>query len=167
MGEHGLIFKGPLHYKALIQTPLIWADGRDRVCRTHSGYVSSIDIPATILEAAGVGPFNGMQGIPFFRKGKLLPVIRNCLMIEDEVQTPVPGYNTRGRLRTLLADNWRLTIYDGIAAGVLHNLKDDPLELENLWDNPSAKTKRAAMTEQLLRQMIAHSETSPLPEYAA
>ena len=167
MGEHGLMFKGPLHYKALIRTPLIWADGRDRVSKIHSGYVSSIDIPATILEVAGVEPFNGMQGIPIFYKNQLTSEVRDSLMIEDEVQSHTPGYAVQGRLRTLLSGGWRLSIYDGIHEGVLHNLNDDPFELVNLWDVPSAKNMRSTMTEQLLRQMIAHSETSPLPVYAA
>ena len=64
MGEFGLLFKGPFHYQALIRTPLIWADGRSPGPRHHSGYVSTIDIAASMLRAAGVTPFNGMQGGP-------------------------------------------------------------------------------------------------------
>lgn len=167
MGEHGLIFKGPYHYQALIRTPLIWADGRAPAAVSHGGYVSTIDLAATILQAAGVTPFNGLQGTPFLDRNGVPAAGRDGVLIEDEVQSSLPGSAVRGRVRTLLADDWRLTIYDGIGRGCLHDLSNDPDEVSNLWDDPSARSVRAEMMERLVRQMIRHSETSPLPEYAA
>ncbi len=167
MGEFGLLFKGPYHYQALIRTPLIWADGRSPEVTSHPGYVSSIDLAASILQAAGLTPFNGMQGRPFVGQDGKLIASRDCVLIEDEVQTLLPGRPFRGRVRTLLEDNWRLSIYDGIEHGCLYNLDADPNELENLWEDPASGMIRCNMTERLVREMIAHAETSPLPEYAA
>lgn len=167
MGEFGLLFKGPFHYQALIRIPLIWADGRSRGALHHCGYVSTIDIAASIIHAAGIIPFNGMQGRPFVDDDGAPVTSRECVLVEDEVQTRLPGHELRGRVRTLLADGWRLTIYDGIEPGYLYNLNDDPNEVDNLWDEPSAQLVRSKMMERLVREMIAHSETSPLPEYAA
>ncbi len=167
MGEHGLLFKGPLHYRALVRTPLIWADGRLPQGRVHEPYVSAIDLPASLLKAAGVAPFNGLQGIPFIDQHGQLQSVRTRVMIEDEIQASVPGHEVRGRVRTLLADQWRLTLYDGIEQGVLHDLSRDPMEIHNLWDDNGSAAVRATLTETLLRQMILHSETSPFPNYAA
>ena len=167
MGDHGLIFKGPLHYQALVRTPLIWSDGRHQDAFVQEGPVTSIDLPASILQSAGVAAFNGMQGIPFIDNDGQAVSGRDSVMIEDEVQSQIPGHNIRGRARTLITDIWRLTLFDGIEQGILHNLREDPDEINNLWDDPKARAVRSAMIESLLRQMISHSETSPFPEYAA
>ncbi len=167
MGELGLIFKGPYHYRGLIRTPLIWFDPRRPKASVSRNPVSAIDISATILESAAVAPFNGFQGIPF-RDGKGRDCAnRDCILIEDEIQSNMPGRQTRGRARTLLSGDWRLTIYDGIADGALFNLKDDPGELHNLWGDQRYADGRSFLVEELLRQMIAHAETSPLPQFAA
>ena len=92
---------------------------------------------------------------------------RDSVLIEDEVQTLLPGHAIRGRARTLLAESWRLSIYDSVEQGELYNLEDDPDEIENRWNDPSSERMQRRMMERLLREMIAHSETSPLPGYAA
>lgn len=167
MGDRGLMFKGPYHYRGLIRTPLIWSDPRSPQSTTVESPVSTIDIPATILETAAVDPFNGMQGIPFLDRNGLPAAGRDSVLIEDEIQSAIPGRSVRGRVRTLLCNGWRLTIYDGLVQGELYNLSEDPLETRNLWADPVAATIRAEMTEKMLRRMIAHSETSPLPHFAA
>ena len=167
MGEFGLLFKGPYHYQALIRIPLIWADGRSPGARRHPGHVSTIDIAASILQSAGVAPFNGMQGRPFADDGGEPITARDYALIEDEVQTLLPGYKVRGRVRTLLADGWRMSVHDGVDQGELCNLDEDPDETTNRWNDPSSQRIRSSMLERLVREMIAHSETSPLPEYAA
>ena len=167
MGEFGLLFKGPYHYQALIRTPLIWADGRSPGARSHPGHVSTIDVAASMLQSAGVMPFNGMQGRPFI-DGDGNPITsRDCVLIEDEVQTLLPGSSVRGRVRTLLAGGWRMSVHDGIDQGELYNLDDDPDEATNRWNDPASQPLKRSMLERLVREMIAHSETSPVPEFAA
>ena len=167
MGEYGLLFKGPYHYQALIRSPLIWADGRSPGRRCHPGHVSTIDIAASMAQCAGVAPFNGMQGRPFVDDDGEPVTARDCTLIEDEVQTLLPGHSVRGRVRTLLANGWRMSVYDGVERGEMFNLDEDPDESENRWNDPSSQRMQRSMLERLVREMIAHSETSPLPEYAA
>ena len=131
MGDFGLLFKGPYHYQALIRVPLIWADGRSPAARRHPGHVSTIDVAASMLQSAGVAPFNGMHGRPFVDDGGEPATARDCVLVEDEVQTLLPGSTVRGRVRTLLADGWRMSVYDGIDQGELYNLDEDPEEAEN------------------------------------
>ena len=167
MGDLGLLFKGPYHYQSLIRIPLIWADGRSPEARGHSGYVSTTDVAASICQAARVPPFNGMQGRTFVDEAGEPITNRECVLIEDEVQTLLPGHATRGRARTLLAEGWRLSIYDDVEQGELYNLEEDPDEVDNRWSALSSGRMKNDMMERMVREMIAHSETSPLPEYAA
>ncbi|MCR9237616.1 MAG: sulfatase-like hydrolase/transferase [Alphaproteobacteria bacterium] len=167
MGEHGLLFKGPYHYRGMIRTPLIWADPKASKSQVISTPVSAIDVAATILETASIAPFNGMQGQPFKDHAGNDVAARDAILIEDEIQSDLAGHNVRGRVRTLLSDGWRLTIYDGLEQGEFYNLNEDPHELNNLWNLPQAAARRADMTEQMLREMLCHTETSPLPIYSA
>lgn len=167
MGDHGLLLKGPYHYRGVVRTPLIWSDPSAKKSRLVSSPVSTIDLAATILETASVAPFNGIQGVPFKNADGEDIAARNAVLIEDEIQSDLAGYKVRGRVRSLLSDGWRLTIYDGLDEGEFYNLNEDPHELKNLWNLPRFAGKRAEMTEQMLREMLLHTETSPLPIYSA
>lgn len=167
MGEHGAIFKGPFHYDGVVRVPLIWADPRYSGAVHCDDLIGTVDISVTLLEAAGVSAFNGQSGRPFLSRDGTPLVPRDAVLIEDEIQADLPGTDVRGRARTLITRRWRLTIYDGIGTGELIDLESDPAELENLWRSPAAREVRAELTERLVREMIANSETSPLPEFAA
>jgi arylsulfatase A-like enzyme len=126
------------------------------------------DIAPTILERAGVAPFNGMTGL------SLLPVVagqtrshRTALLIEEESQRVYTGFQSRARLRTLVGERFRLSVYEGFDWAELYDLRDDPLEMRNLWGDPAARAGERDMLECLCREMIAASETSPAPTGAA
>lgn len=168
MGEHQLLLKGPLHYRGLTRVPFIWADGARSGARRSQALTQTIDIAATILERAGVEPWNGMQG------KSLLPLIggeadrvRETLLIEDEGQRHYLGLGRRVRMRSLLDGRHRISIYDGVPWGELYDLANDPEELVNLWNEPAARTLRLEMTEKLARAMIDLSESSPYPTQIA
>ena len=55
-------------------------------------------------------------------------------------------------MRTLVDQRHRITYYRGVPWGELYDLANDPLELDNLWDDPAAATTKRDMTE------AAHSQ---------
>ena len=169
LGDRGLMFKGGLHYPALTRVPFIW---RDPVAapagRTSAALAQTIDIAPTVLARAGLAPSNGMQGL------SLLPVlggdtsgVRQRLLIEEESQRSDFGMDRRLRMRTLRDGQYRLTLYDGQDWGELVDLRQDPLELRNLWNDAAARPLRGALAEQLAREMLAAADTSPYPGAAA
>jgi arylsulfatase len=70
-------------------------------------------------------------------------------------------------MRSLLTAQHRLSVYDGVDWGELYDLEADPDELHNLWGEPAAAPLRAQLTEQMVRAMIALSDTSPVPSRIA
>ncbi|MEP0962965.1 MAG: sulfatase-like hydrolase/transferase [Roseobacter sp.] len=162
MGDHGLIFKGPFHYKSVIRMPLIWYDPHSPEGKTCENMVSAVDVPASILDAAKIPAFQGMNGRSF-----LANTGRDAVLIEDEVQTNLPDTNVRGRARSLVTKDWRVTLYDGIENGEMFDLENDPLETRNLWHDPNTTAQKARLIEHLLREMLANSDTGTLPDYAA
>jgi arylsulfatase A-like enzyme len=165
MGDHQLMFKGPIHYDGLIRVPFIWADPqgtrRNVACDALAG---TVDIGATILARAGLAPSHGMQG------RSLLPLVeeratsvRQGIVVEEDNQRVFLGFDRPVRMRTLVTDRWRLTVYRGVAWGVLYDLHNDPLEMSNLWDDPRHAADQACLMFQLVQEMEDLADDSPLP----
>ena len=168
LGDHQLLLKGPIHYRGLTRVPLIWADTHAASIPRTSALCQTVDLAPSILERAGVAPWNGIQG------QSLLPIlsgkvkeIRQDLLIEEEGQRYYMGFNERVRMRSLIYGAHRISVYDGAEWGELYDRGTDPEELNNLWDVPAHQSLRATMTERMLRHMIALAETSPYPTQIA
>ncbi|MGZ2749678.1 sulfatase family protein [Burkholderia stagnalis] len=169
LGDHRLMLKGPIHYQGLIRVPFIWKDPSSVAGpRFSDSLFSSIDIAPTILDRAGVAHFNGIQGkcmLPVMLGSK--ESVREHLMLEEENQRVILGFQGRTRCRTLMDQRYRLTVYDGVQWGELYDLQDDPLEFHNRWDDSAYGPTRAAMMESLARSMLDHVDTSPYPSALA
>jgi uncharacterized sulfatase len=87
--------------------------------------VGLVDIVPTLLEAAGVKRPAWMEGRP------LLGGKRDWVLTENDHRM---GFQLS--LRTLTTDRYKLTRYlgrDGV--GELYDLREDPGEVRNLWDD--------------------------------
>jgi arylsulfatase A-like enzyme len=165
MGDHQLMLKGPLHFEGIIRTPFIWYDPHQPALgKRCSELAGTIDIAQTILDRASLGAFNGMQG------RSLLPAIagvptaaRQTFLIEEESQRLQMGFTERARLRTVLTDRYRLSVYAGVAWGELYDRDADPHEMINCWSDPSYAGVRSDLQLELTRAMLDASETSPHP----
>ena len=175
MGDHGIMLKGPLHYQGLLRVPFIWADpqaakgagregaGRGLACE---GLASTIDIPATFLDRAGLAPYNGIQGHSLcdtIADPAANPIPRTGLLIEEDALRPNFGFEERPRVRTLVTQRHRLSLWSNSEWGEFYDLADDPHELTNLWDDPIAAALKADLVEQLTHEIIANQSRSPLP----
>jgi arylsulfatase A-like enzyme len=165
MGDHQLMLKGPVHYEGVIRVPFIWRETGDRRVRgRRDGLAGTIDLPSTILDRAGVTPFNGMLGVsqmPVVDGSK--PGLRDAVLIEEEGQRTYMGFKSRIRMRTLVTRQHRLSLYEGVEWAELYDRNADPNEMRNLWRRPEAVATERAMVERMAREMLAWSETSPAP----
>ncbi|MEE2745962.1 MAG: sulfatase-like hydrolase/transferase [Pseudomonadota bacterium] len=165
LGDHQLVLKGPIHYNGLIRVPFIWSDTHNqlKLGRTDA-LASTLDIAQTILDRANLEPYYGIQG------RSLLPEINGaedqgpgCVLIEQEDQREYFGLIPPIRLRTLVTDQYRMTIYHGNDWGEIYDLKNDPGEMNNLWDDQSFDAIKSELLEKLSRQQMALTDYCPLP----
>ncbi|MGI9486240.1 MAG: sulfatase/phosphatase domain-containing protein, partial [Geminicoccaceae bacterium] len=126
------------------------------------GLASSIDISATILARAGIQPFNGMQG-----RDLLSTKPPAAVLIEEDSQRTMTGFDRPQRVRTMVTDRYRMSLREGEDWDELYDLKDDPDELANHYENPSHREIRQRLGETMLRRMIALQDRAPLPAYRA
>jgi arylsulfatase A-like enzyme len=155
-GDHQLLLKGPVHYDGLVRVPMIWCDPAGPKGVRSNALAQTTDIAATILDRAGVAAFNGLQG-----KNLLKSNGRERLLVEEEGQRYYMGFPDRVRMRSVVTGRYRLSMYDGVPWGELYDLRDDPQELVNLWDE--AKDLRGELSAELARAMIENADTSPYP----
>ncbi|MBD3195140.1 MAG: sulfatase-like hydrolase/transferase [Candidatus Lokiarchaeota archaeon] len=158
MGDHGLLLKGPSPFKGVLKVPLIWKIPEQKRNLVSDSLISSIDIPKTILELLHINPRHHppkMQGIdfsPVFRDP--LKKLRNsCLIMEDEELGPNGPLIIK--LRHLITETYKLTIYDDINDyGDLYNRKDDPYELNNLYDSSNHQGVRNDLLDKMIHALL-------------
>jgi arylsulfatase A-like enzyme len=171
MGDHQLLLKGQLAYRGLVRVPFLWADpklDRSRAGASTDALCGTLDIAASILERAGLAPYNGMQGRSLLSAiDGTAKQVRDAVLIEYGSQRSMPGVEGETVMRTLVTDQYRITYYRGAPWGELYDLERDPHEMHNLWDDESASRVKKDMTELLLREMLSMAETSPLPKALA
>jgi arylsulfatase A-like enzyme len=168
LGDHQLLLKGPVHYRGLVRVPFIWSDPAGPKGQRSTALSQTTDIAPSILERAGVEPWNGIQG------HSLIPVIsgkrqrlRERLLIEEEGQRYYMGFPDRVRMRSVITDRYRLSLYDGVPWGELYDRREDPDELVNRWDDSASRGLRGSLSDELVRAILEHSETSPYPSQIA
>ncbi len=147
MGDHWLINKGPFLFRGLVRVPTIWRIPRAQ----NSGYVceefvSAVDFCPTLLELAGVPVPEGIQGLSY--KNTL------CGEQQDRREAVYIEYDESyisDRLRSLRTAEWAITAHANRPQGLLFDLKNDPLELHNLWEDPSYQNVKLELMAELFR----------------
>jgi arylsulfatase A-like enzyme len=153
-GDFGFLFKGPYHVDALMRIPLIWRPAPSSGVETASEVtrpVGLVDLAPTFCAIAGVAT-------PAWMEGKALPVNDAAadLAKHERVLTEWDSsiFGIEMHVRTICRDNMVCTSYlpgtvhDG-SEGELYDLSEDPLQQVNLWEDPSRRTLRDALLDDM------------------
>lgn len=138
-GDFGLLFKGPYHVDALMRVPLVW---RPAPCAGVSAAaieepVGHVDLAATFCEIAGVET-------PAWNQGAALPTAPGSAREQVLTEWDSEFRDTSIRIRSIYRDGWLCSgyeassLYDG-SEGELYDLRNDPYQFENRWDEPALR----------------------------
>jgi arylsulfatase A-like enzyme len=179
-GDFGLLFKGPYHVESLLHVPLIWrpAPVSGTAPAEIDEPVGHVDLAPTLCAIAGLDVPGWMQGAPLpTRDGSA----RQRVITTFDSQFAKVGMH----LRTLYRDGYLCTAYEpttrhvggrfaaywaiwGRASevpeylgceGELYDLRNDPHQWENLWDDPV----RRALRNELVADLRAHLPPAHVP----
>jgi len=139
LGDHGLIVKGCRFFEGLVRVPLIfsWPARIERGIASEA-LVETIDVPVTLLDAAGLPVPESMQGrslLPLLTGQRDAQVHRPHVICEYFDAMGGHADHTHG---TMVCDGrYKSVVYHGHTIGELYDLQRDPGEFDNLWDDPA------------------------------
>ena len=149
-------------FRSITRVPMIWSDPADRSARTTDALAATVDLPATILDRVAVPPYFGMQARSF------LPVLndeatahRDALFIEYNDNGARLGFDTAARVKAVVTDRYRFTIYKGEDWGELYDLAEDPNETHNRWNDPAYAGAKADLSLHLNHLLADLMDESP------
>lgn len=162
LGDHGIYMKGPHFYDCCVRVPLLMAWKGHFENRTCGAMVELIDLAPTLLEAAGMEPWPGMQG------RSLMPVLTGETNFhrEDvmaEYWNSMDGHvNPKPFLTMLRDERYKLICVHGEDQGELYDLCQDPNETWNLWNQPEYEEIRYKMMKRLCDRIAFSCDPMPL-----
>lgn len=163
MGDFNMLLKGAWALDGINRVPLIWSDPRNRAALSTGALTSTVDLSATILDRAGMAPYHGMQG------RSALPCVtgdaagRDSVLIEYNDGMRRMGFDAPARVRSVVSQDWQLSVYRDQDWGELYDRQADPLQTRNLWDSPSHAQVKLDLMERLTQHLIAQMDESPRP----
>lgn len=161
LGDFNMLLKGALPFRGITRVPFIWSDPGADGPSTTDALCSTVDLAATLLDRAGLKPFNGNQGKSFLPVTKGSDGPRDEALIEYNDGGRRLGFDEPARVRCLVTEGWKYTVYRDQSWGELYDLSSDPDETCNLWDDPSHAMTRAHLAERLNHHLIAQMDDSP------
>jgi len=155
-GQHGLTAKGPFHYEDLIRVPFIarWP-GRIPAGRRSDALQSLVDLPQTFLSFAGLPAPPTMTGIDQSAVWTgAQQTARDHAVVENRHEPDTI------HVKTYVDARYKLTVYFNQPYGELFDLRDDPGEINNRWDDQAAVELKSAL---LLKLLFAEMGKEPVP----
>jgi uncharacterized sulfatase len=161
MGQHNLIAKGPFHYEDGVKVPMVaaWPDHIPEGQRCDA-LQSLVDLPVTCLAAAGISKPQKMTGLdqsPVWT-GELERLRDHCI-IENNHEPSIC------ELKTYVEEDYKLTVFRNLEAGELYDLKNDPGEFENRFDDPDYALIKTRLLQRFIQAEMA-KEVLSMPRIA-
>ncbi len=158
-GHHGLTAKGPFHYEDVIRVPMIVRQpGKVPAGKKSTALQTLVDYAPTFLSAANIKIPYSMTGQDqtsvWYNEDNILE--RNHVMVENRHEP------TTIHLKTYIEDRYKITVYYNQTYGELFDLKTDPDEINNLWNNPYFVGIKSELMAKFLSAQLG-AEPLPMP----
>ncbi len=145
LGDHRLMVKGAFFYDPCVRVPMLMRmPGGVNAGTKIQAPVQNFDITSTVLNAAGMAKGEYADKMPMSRD--LIQTAKHDKV--DNREYAICRYRNTGIRNgnrywepeihgTMIRDErWKLSYYHTSDEGELYDMDNDPLELNNLWNNP-------------------------------
>ncbi|HVF65729.1 MAG TPA: sulfatase-like hydrolase/transferase [Casimicrobiaceae bacterium] len=161
LGDHGLILKGPMAYEGLLRVGLLVEGPGVPAGRVVDDPVSTLDLPQTLCDYAGCSLPDGAHS------ASLRPLIEGASTSRDfafsEWQLRASRCGVDLALRTVRTKRHKLTLEENSGAGELYDLVDDPLEMDNRFDDAGLAAVRRELVD-MVKSRPRDVRATPLPQ---
>lgn len=160
-GDHGLVAKGCRFYDPLVRVPLIFSwPGRFKAGLRSEALVELTDIVPTLLEVNSLSIPDRIQGRSLLAilEGRAEPHKHRDFVrsVFYRVTEGPQSYATMLRTR-----NHKIVNYHGHDPGELFDLKKDPYEFDNLWEDPAYADVRFELMKKSFDALAFAVDTGP------
>lgn len=157
LGDHGIYLKGPYFYEGAVHVPLILScPGKVQAGLRVPALVELMDIPETLLDAAGLdipGCMMGKSLLPI-AAGKADPDVHRESVF-CEYYNAMPWHKAPpAKLSMLFDGRYKLVVNHSCGGGELYDLKEEPQETTNQWDNPAYCAQKLDLFARLADKLI-------------
>ena len=161
MGDHGLILKGPMAYDGLLRVGFIVQGPGVPSGKVVDDPISTIDIKATVEDYAGAAAIreNHSHSLRGLIEGD--GETRDFALSEWDLDASRCGVGLD--LITVRSRTHKLTLEKNSGAGELYDMINDPLEMDNLFDDPG----RAKVRKELEDMAAARPDDAMTPKLPA
>ncbi|WP_130858689.1 sulfatase family protein [Gracilibacillus phocaeensis] len=165
LGDHGIYLKGPHFYEGSVKVPfLVSWPAKIREGQKIDHLIELVDLAPTLLEAASEPIYEGMQGQslwPVLVKEDLAYSYRNDVYCEY-YNVNLKDKKNITHATMVRNEDYKLVSYHGDKTGELYHLKDDPNEVENIWDHSAYQTIKMTLFQRLCDRMAETADPLPL-----
>jgi arylsulfatase A-like enzyme len=163
LGDHGLMLKGPMHYEGLLRVGLLVRGPGVAPDQKIDDPVSTIDLAATFGDYASTPVPSAVHS------NSLRPLLARSPQAQrdhayNEWRLGPSRCGVALDLRTVRTRNAKLTVELASGAGELYDLRNDPHECINRFDDPLHRGLR----DELMQRLMSRPDDirNPLPEPA-
>lgn len=169
MGDHWMLRKGPFQFEGLLRVPMIWswpdqlAEGKrvKTVCSHEDFLPTMLDLCNVTSPHAAYEP--SYRESPSSWPGRsLTPLLTDEV---DEMERSVIVENDEDylglRARTLITDQYKLTVYPDEDYGELFDLYSDPKELHNRWNDAEYADSKNRLYQKLVDNLVLQEGAVP------
>ncbi|MFW6270789.1 MAG: sulfatase [Bacillota bacterium] len=154
-GQHGLIAKGAFHYEDLLKVPfLVRYPGQIPAGKVNESMQSLVDLAPTLLNLCDIEVPRTMTG-----KDQSQAWLGKKEEVRDHIICENRHEPDTVHVKTDVDKRYKMTVYYNQEYGELFDLKKDPDEVNNLWDNPEYQELKKDL---LLKFMWAEMGKEPL-----
>jgi len=157
-GQHDMTAKGAFHYEDLIRVPaMVSCPGTVPAGVETDALLSLVDFTPTILTACGQPVPESLDGLNQWDVWRgVASSARDHVLVENRHQPHTL------HLATVVDDRYKVTTYKGRAYGELFDLKNDPGEFNNLWDDPDYQAIKQERISKIPSQALTWDDP-PMP----
>ncbi|QQA43869.1 sulfatase [Pelagovum pacificum] len=162
LGDHGIYLKGPYFYEEAVHVPLIISGPGFQKGKRVKGLAELIDLAPTLLEAAGLPIYEGMQG------QSILPQLTTDAESDKqdvycEYYNAMPWHpaDVNPQATMVFDGRYKISLYHTDGEVELYDLETDPKERTNIWHDTGNDALKVKLLQRVCDRMAW--TVDPLP----